>query len=237
MTGEMWCVSQIASSQQLFRFVLLTASSMLVTKDLKEKLERAKKVALIVPQDAGLDGLCGALALQHVFKAKERQVSVVFDGALMEEAKDLPGSDQITRDLGSKDLILRFNVGQTGIEKISYSVLGEILSLRIRPKKATFKINDFDYSYEDAGFNLFVTFGVASLKTLSFYKDYEETFSKVEVLNLGEPVGGSVAQEAPLGALPSEAKSISQFIFEQLAAWGITPSKEASLCLLKGMAL
>jgi hypothetical protein len=35
--------------------------------------------------------------------------------------------------------------------------------------------------------------------------------------------------------VPSEAKSISQFIFEQLVTWGVTPSKEAATCLLKGI--
>jgi len=209
---------------------------MVITRELKEKLEKAQKTFLIVPYDAGLDGLCGALALCHVFQNKDRIVKVVFDGKVPPEAENLPGVGEILPNLGSKDLILRFNIGKQGVEKISYSTEGDTLSLRVRPKAGQFDIANFDYSYESATANLLVTFGIAKVSNLSFFENYKQSFEKSEIINLGEPIGEN-SQKTGQEKETVEAKSISQFIFEQLSAWGITPSKEASICLLKGMSL
>ncbi|MFH1896617.1 MAG: hypothetical protein ABH814_04100 [bacterium] len=209
---------------------------MVITRDLKEKLEKAQKTFLIVPQEAGLDGLCGALALYHTFQSKDREVRVVFDGEIPSGIQDMPEAGKILPNLGSKDLILRFNIGKQGVEKISYSTGGDILSLRVRPKTGQFDIANFDYSYEGANANLLVTFGIARVSDLSFFEHYKQSFEKSEIINLGEPIAEN-SHKAGKEKETVEAKSISQFIFEQLVAWGITPSKEASICLLKGISL
>lgn len=211
---------------------------MVVTKELREKLDKSQKVFLIVPQEAGLDGLCGALALKHTFSNNNRKVEVVFDGAIPEQTGDLPEADQILTNLGNKDLVLKFKVGSQGIEKISYSMEGEILSLRVRPKSSNFDVENFHYVYEGARANLIVTFGISKLDKLSFYNDYKDSFEKSEIINLGEPLPKEQEkkEEVKSEEIP-EAKSISQFIFEQLIGWGITPNREASICLLKGISL
>ena len=209
---------------------------MVITRELREKLEKAHKTFLIVPKEAGLDGLCGALALYHSFNNKDRQVVVVFDGEVPKEARSLPGVDTILPNLGSKDLILRFNIGKQGVEKISYSTNNDTLSLRVRPKGDQFDITNFDYSYEGTNADLLVTFGIAKVKDLIFYEKYKQSFEKSEIINLGEPI--TEAEEAVIKKKDiSEAKSISRFIFELLVSWTITPAKEASICLLHGMSL
>jgi len=209
---------------------------MIITRELKEKLEKAQNAFLIVPKDAGLDGICGALALWHSFNNTDRQLTVVFDGQLPVEAQDLPGAGNILPNPGSKDLILRFNIGKQGVEKISYSTEGGVLFLRVRAKDSQFEIENFDYSYEGIAANLLVTFGISKPSDLSFWEDYKQLFDKSEIINLGEPISKGQEKTDKEKELVV-GKSISQFIFEQLVSWGITPSKEAAICLLKGMSL
>lgn len=231
---------------------------MVVTKDLREKLENSATSALIVPSLAGLDGICGALALKHSFDMQGKKLLVVYDGELPKEVAELPGAEEIKSNLGSKDLVLKFNVGSSGVDKISYSVSNDILSLRVRPKNGSFNVENFDYNYEASSYDTLVTFGVSKLEDISFYTEYKAAFDKAEVLNLGEPLEKATdatqvtkeeGEDGTDGAAGSEdithrnqgdqleAKSISQFIFEQLVAWGITPNKKAAICLLRGISL
>ncbi len=234
---------------------------MVVTKDLREKLENSATSALIVPSLAGLDGICGALALKHSFDMQGKKLLVVYDGDLPKEVAELPGAEEIKKNLGSKDLVLKFNVGSSGVDKISYSVSNDILSLRVRPKNGSFNVENFDYTYEASSYDTLVTFGVSKLEDISFYTEYKAAFDKAEVLNLGEPLEKATDVTQVTKAIKEEgegetdgdvgsedidhnkksdqleAKSISQFIFEQLVAWGITPNKKAAICLLTGISL
>jgi len=98
-------------------------------------ISQSKSILILLPKDPYFDQVAAALGLYLSIKGKKKEVSVVCPSAMLVEFNRLVGVQNITSELGNKNMVISFN-GYTAsaIERISSDVSGNTLSLKVIPK-------------------------------------------------------------------------------------------------------
>lgn len=205
------------------------------TKTALKAIQDAKRLSLLVPKDSGVDPAAAMMALYHLFSALGKNVRPVVPEKIPHLVRALPSSVALKHDFGPKDLVVTLDTNKTPIEKVSYKSEGEKFQLVIHPLERSFEVENIHYSYEGLSFDLLITLGVKKLSDLGeLYEKNRKEFSQAVVINLD--VNSENERYGQINIVDPSLASVSELVFHQLLAWGLTPSKEAAQCLLTGLA-
>jgi hypothetical protein len=173
-------------------------------QSLSSGLLNSKSVLLVLPQNPSVDATASALALSLVLSRYQKSTQVVCPTPMTAGHSRLVGVDKVAGELGSKNLVINFDVPEEAIEKVSYNYddknrlyfVVEPASGFEAPGKE--KVN-FSYSGIDADYVLFI--GVKDDSELGKFKDNEDLRNHASQHHLtGVPVYSSLT-----GQIISEA--------------------------------
>ncbi len=211
---------------------------MKVTKDSQTALKTiqdAKRLGLLVGNDATTDAVAAAMAFYHLFSLTGQKVVPIVPGKISEDARTLPSSIEIKKDFGPKNLVVTLDTNHTPIEKVSYRSEGGKFQLVIHPVERSFEVENIEYSYEGLNFDLLITLGVKRLADLGeLYEKNRSEFSKTVVINMD--VSSQNENYGQINLVEPTLASVSELLFHQLLAWELVPSPEVAQCLLTGLA-
>ncbi len=105
--------------------------------DLKNQLESATTVVVLLPQNPKIDAVAAALSLKLSLEQIHKTVQVSCPDPMTVEFHRLVGVDTISTNIGSRNLIITFPGQTEAVDKVSYNIENGVLQLVITPKSGT----------------------------------------------------------------------------------------------------
>lgn len=98
------------------------------------QLESSKSLLIMLPNRPYFDQVAAGLALYLVLK-NQKEVSITCPSDMLVEFNRLVGVDKITKEIGNKNLVMKFADYQaSNIERVSYDIEGGEFKLTVIPK-------------------------------------------------------------------------------------------------------
>lgn len=211
--------------------------------ELKNTLEGAQGVMVVLPTNPNVDELITAAALYHSLLSVGKRARLVAPRvpSLLSELKNLsqnliPESDHIQTELGNENLTISFDYSEDQVDKVSYHIGEETgkfhLTIKPKPGFAPLNIDTVEFGYTGASADLIFLVNVSSLESLEqLYFGYEELYKNAPIVNIN--LGGT-----SLGALqvtPTHYSSLSELMTTTLLQLGLTIDDEVATSLLYGI--
>lgn len=105
--------------------------------DLKNQLESATTVAILLPKNPKVDSVAAALSLKLGLEQIHKTVQVSCPDPMTVEFHRLVGVDTISSNFGSRNLVITFPGQTEAVDKVSYNIENGVLQLVITPKTGT----------------------------------------------------------------------------------------------------
>jgi|SRR3989344_3275629 len=202
----------------------------IVTDQFKDLIMKAKKVLILIGADVNADTVSAGLALADLLKSRGVDSHLVSEGSLPSELSVLSGFEQIKNNLEPKNLVISFNYAKNPIEKISYKIDGDILSLIVKPKIGGINLDEVQTSFVGGDYNLIVLLGVSEVKDLKNYNYYKDLFESLPTINIDTNENNS--QFGKLNIIDQKTGSLCALLTLTLTEANIKlPQKCASLLL------
>lgn len=150
-------------------------------------IHEKKHILITVRKDGGSDAIASAVALVAYLKALGKRADVVIDGF------ELPAKLQflkIARTFKSavshlQKFILSVDVGEAGVEELSYDVQNQKLRIFVTPKEGFLTREHVKTAQTDFKYDLIFTLGTPDLESLgALYDNNTELFYKVPIINI-----------------------------------------------------
>jgi hypothetical protein len=203
---------------------------------LKELVRRASQIIITFVPNRKIDQVAAALALSTGLQQLGKKVSLVTPKPLDKMYESLPHIDQVSQQLGNKNLQISFDYQEDIVDKISYHIDEENnrFNLVIQPKKGALPLDPqtIQYSFSGADADLIFTIGVSDLNDLDqLYMGYEQLYDQASVISINsyEPNFGTIKIDS------SGASSLSETIASMLKSLGVQWESELSTDLLAGL--
>jgi hypothetical protein len=161
-----------------------------IISPLKDTLDKAQEILVLLPQNAGQEMVTGALGLSQVLSEAGKSVLVACPTKISDSSRTMPGGDQIATKIGNRNLVISLKVdNRDSIDKVSYNLDEETktFNLIIQPKKGNppLKQDSVNYSFSGAAADLIITVGANRLEDLgAFYEDERKLFSDAKTVSL-----------------------------------------------------
>lgn len=205
-------------------------------QQLRDLIDNAREITILVGPFAGGEALVSALALKAIFERSSKIVKVYYQGPLNSEISSLPGGDQIKKELPPKELLISLNLGESAIDKVSYYLEDKTFNLVVKPATGSFDPKDIKFSNKPFESDLIFVLGVKRLEDFgALYTENSLDFIKIPIVNIDSQVGNE--QFGQINIIDDEAAGISEIIFTSLGNLKLRPNYEAAQCLLFGLGL
>ena len=204
--------------------------------ELKNQLEAAKDVLILIAEKANYDSTASALALYLSLQDKEdRNVTIASPSQIRVEFSRLVGVDKISQKIGSRNLIITFDYVTDSIEKVSYNVESDKFNLVIQPKSnmPPLKAENVNYSYSGAQADLIFIVGANSLDDLgSIYQAEKAIFDKAVTVSVNKNLRAPFAR---LTFSDPQVSSVSELTTELLTKLNLPVTQDTATNLLSGI--
>lgn len=157
------------------------------TEQISKLLEDKKHILITFGSHAGGDAIASALAW-HLFLANlGKRSDIVSHGfVLPKQYEFLKGSDSIASALSQvKTFILTLDVKETGVQELSYDLVGEKLRIFVTPKQGILNKQHVKTAESNFKYDAIITVGTQDLASLGpVHTSHPELFEKTPVLNI-----------------------------------------------------
>lgn len=158
---------------------------------LKNKLNSAQSILILLSQDPSYDEVAAGLALFLALKKGQKQIAIVSPSAMTVEFSSLVAVDKIRTKIEGRNLLVSFDYVEESVEKVSYNIENGKFNLVIQSKEGfpPLAAENVQYSANGGQADLVITIGIEAAANLgSFYKDNPELFKeeKMVAINIGE---------------------------------------------------
>jgi len=139
---------------------------------LKNTLQQADSLGIIVGQNPTVDEMGAALSLYLAFKTAQKKVSIVSATEPIVEHSSLVGIDQVRNTLGSGaagDLVVSFPYREGEIEKVSYTLENGYLNIVVKAGELGLNFQDEDVQFNRGGGatpSVIITVGVPTFQEI-----------------------------------------------------------------------
>jgi len=159
-------------------------------QQIKELIDQAKNVFVIVGPKAGLDELAAASALFTGFQVADKEAKLL-SVSVPKQKFGINKLEELKTEVGHQNLLVSFDYSEEAVDKVSYHIGEETnkFYLTIKPKKGyePLNTNTVEFSYTGADADLIVLIGVGSLEELDqLYFGYEKLFQDTAVVSIYE---------------------------------------------------
>lgn len=204
---------------------------------IKELVEKSKKILLTTSKQTTGDGLASSLAMFLFLKKINKNCEIIIDDFnLPAQYAFLPQTEEIRREAAKlKKFVISLNIAQTGIEELSYDVDGQNLKIYISPKQGVFTPEDLKFIASEFAYDLIIVLGTPDLESLGkLYDHHRDLFYQLPVINIDHQPTNE--QYGHLNLTDMTAASTSEIVYSLIAGW---PEKmldeKIATCLLAGL--
>jgi len=154
---------------------------------IKNLLESAKSIIIILPPDPGKDLVAAGVSL-HLALKEAGKISQIGCGSDVHVDHQIEGVTEIADTIGSRNLVISFDYHEDDLDKVDYDVRDDgKFYLLVKPKTGSPvpDIGGVKYSYSGAEADLVITLGISSLEELGkIYADEKNFLDNVAILSL-----------------------------------------------------
>jgi len=204
---------------------------------IKELLEKSKKILLTTSKQTTGDGLASSLAMFLFLKKINKNCEIIIDDFILpQEYSFLPQVEEIKKEAARlKKFIINLNIAQTGIEELSYDVDGQNLKIFVSPKQGVFTPEDLKFATSEFTYDLIIVLGTPDLESLGkLYDHHRDLFYQLPVINIDHQPANE--QYGHLNLVDITAASSSEVVYSLINDW---PEKlldeKIATCLLTGL--
>lgn len=198
-------------------------------------ISESKSILILLPKDPYFDQVASALALYLSVKDKKKEVGVTCPSAMVVEFNRLVGVQNITSELGNKNMVISFN-GYTAsaIERISSDVSGNTLSLKVIPKPGNKppEKEQVELSYAGVSAELVVLIGGANSKHFPALAGKDFLEPKLVHIGINEII---LDDNREVMSFSKPAASISEVVYELIKPEDEPIEQDIATNLIMGM--
>lgn len=212
---------------------MMTAESLSTITSL---LSSAQSVCIFFPAQTSADVILSATTFGRGLQALGKSVTVSTPGLVAERLNQFAGVQDISKELGNKNLDVSFPYDESQVDKVSYHIDEEsqTFHLVVQPRKGAKPLDSsaVSYSYTGAEADLIFTFGVDTLEDLEqIYFGYEQLFDQTTVVS----VHSYDTQFGSVKLNTSGSASYAEVVAYMLQELGVTIDAEAATSLLSAI--
>ena len=204
---------------------------------IKELLQKSKKILITTAKEATGDGLASSLALFLFLKKINKNCEIIIDDfTLPKEYAFLPQAEEVKKEAARlKKFVISLNTAQTGIEELSYDLDGQNLKIYVSPKQGVFTPEDLKFATSEFTYDLIIVLNTSDLESLGkLYDHHRDLFYQLPVINIDHQPTNE--QYGHLNLTDMTAASTSEIVFALINDW---PEKmldeKIATCLLTGL--
>jgi nanoRNase/pAp phosphatase (c-di-AMP/oligoRNAs hydrolase) len=165
----------------------MNKSAFTLPEGLPKKINSAKSLLVLLPQNLNIDTVAAGLALFLSLKKEKKQVKIGAPSEVTVEYNRLFGIDKISPKIGNRDLIISFDYLKDSIEKVSYNVDDGKFNLVVQPKEGCQSLDPkkVEYTYSGTDADIIFIIGAQKLEDLGqLYEAEKKIFNKAETINI-----------------------------------------------------
>jgi nanoRNase/pAp phosphatase (c-di-AMP/oligoRNAs hydrolase) len=196
----------------------------------KEVFENAKKVVIVLDDQADTDSSSLAASLFELFSSYNKKVTLIAKNPLPEAAAPLVKPENFKKKIDPKSLVISFDWQQHKLEKLSYQLEGSKFNLIISSKVGKIDPNQVSYSYRGEEFDLLVSVGINNLEKIYRCGVDQDHFNRVASINFDK--GNQNTNFAKLNVVGEKSDSVCSTAANVFKEAGIAlPTKTAEIML------
>jgi len=155
---------------------------------IKEQVEKAKSIVIVIHKDPSMDTLGSSLSLYLGLLGLGKTAFVVCPDPVTVEFANFVGADKLETKMGGKrNFVISLDYQEGSIEKVSYNIEGNKFNLVIEPRPGfeEFSKDKVHYTHAGEGADLIITIGIQKLEELgSVYEENKELFREKPIVNI-----------------------------------------------------
>lgn len=205
---------------------------------LKDTFGKAQEVFVLLPQNAGQEMVAAASGLALSLKNTNKNVTLACPTPISNTAKSIPGSADITHNIGNRNLIISIKVDQRdSIDKVSYNLdeSAKTFNLVVQPKKgeSPLKKDAVSFTYSGAQADLVFLIGVNRFEDLGiFYEAEKALFSDSKTVCVSRFAANPFAD---FHLSDSQTTSLTELTWEMSQTLGLNLNAQAATAFLMGI--
>lgn len=203
---------------------------------IKELLEKATDVLIVMHEKPNYDSLGSALSLYLGLMGLGKKVSIAAPDAITVGNSSFVGVDKIKQETIKKNFVISLDYAEGSIEKVSYNIEGDKFNLVVEPRPGfePFSQNKVHYSYQGASADLIFavdTIHLGGLKKL--YEEEKDLYASKPVVNIDHH--GSNANYGQINIVDPNASSTAELIARVLSGLGVKLTVDIATNLLNAV--
>lgn len=155
---------------------------------IKEQIEKAKSIVVLIHGNPSMDSLGSSLALYLGLLGIGKTVSVVSPAPMTVEFSNFVGANKLETKIGSKkNFVISLDYQEGSIEKVSYNIEGAKFNLVIEPRPGFEDFSESKVHYQHAGgsADLIIVLDTPKLEDLgTLYEENKAFFTEKPVINI-----------------------------------------------------
>lgn len=200
----------------------------------EQLIDNSKKIAVIPSPASGADALCAALGFYKIAKEKNKTVNIIYSGDIDQELRQAIDEKDVVKDSSQMNLSVSIDYSQTSAEKVAYSTLNNVLTVKIGPVKKDYDLNKVVPVLEGFDFDLIFIFGAKNKESLGdIYLNLGDDFRKASIVNFD--ISGENIKYGDFNIVDTETESLSLLALNFLAKGGFKIDQKTAKVLLRGM--
>jgi bifunctional oligoribonuclease and PAP phosphatase NrnA len=191
-----------------------------VNEQIKELVQKSKKILITTKSKFSGDGLAACLALSLVLKKLNHNSEIIIDGFLKSrQFQFLDNLNEIRPEaVKLKKFVIDLDISQTGIEELSYDVVGDRLRIYLSPKKGVFTADDLKFQTSLFAYDLIFTLATPDLENLGkIYDNHRDLFYQIPVINIDSSAQNE--QYGHINLVDITATSTCEILFKLIGQW------------------
>lgn len=201
-----------------------------------ELIKKSENILLISHSKPGGDSVGSLLALKRVLEEVGKRVSVVISDPIPESLTFLPDISNIKKTVdGSNDLVLKVNIEDIDIEKISTNTDGKTLNITLTPQHGKIEETSVKVESGKPTYDAIIVLDTPDVEKIDkIYDEYTELFFETPVVNIDHHAGNEYFGTINLvDLIATSTAEILVAIFEALGKG--KPDEDTATLLLAGI--
>lgn len=198
-------------------------------------IKKSKKILLVGHANPGGDSVGSSLALSRVLQGLDKEVSIVCSDSIPESLHFLQGLGDIKKELeGSRDFIIKLNVKDKPVEKLSYNVKDDDLNIIISSENGTYETSDVVFEKGSYKYDLVIVLDTADVDKIDkIYDDNTELFFETPVINIDHHAGNE--HFGTVNFVDLTATSTAEILVSLIESMNVKFDEEVATYLLTGI--
>lgn len=155
-------------------------------KPIFDSINKANRILIALPNNAGGDAIGAGLALYAFVKKLDKEPQLVTASRTLEQFSFLPRISEIKHELeSSQSFVISVNTGNAALDELSYEAKPDRVDIFLKPKAGKFSSTDVSFKNARFPYDLIITLHTPSLDHLGeIYEKNTDLFFETPIINI-----------------------------------------------------